>query len=187
MIETGTPSSQAAPYFIIVISSLSPRAIGIPSNWRANGITVAMNYGGGSDESVQSISGNFVDGFSYRICGFRGHVEADDEPDAQEVAQRPLQHGQRRSRTLSSPNRYEAVSAVLTVWPRDARLDDRPPRSAPALGKQTVVRDRTSINSALRGWCARHYLHSCGARNQPGAESTPSANEVAAVLPLCLR
>jgi hypothetical protein len=86
MIETGTPSSQAAPYFITVISSLSPRAIGIPSNWRANGITVAMDYGGGSDESVQSISGNFVDGFNYRICGFRSHVEADDEPGTQEDA-----------------------------------------------------------------------------------------------------
>jgi hypothetical protein len=66
-----------------------------------NGITVAMNYSGGSDESVQSTSGNFVDGVSYRFCGLRRHVEADDEPGTKEDAHGRVQRHQWRTRALS--------------------------------------------------------------------------------------
>jgi hypothetical protein len=68
MIETGTPSNQATPYFI----GISPQSIPakesashIPKRNRRSGITLAMNYSGGRDESVQSPHRVAFDGVGY--------------------------------------------------------------------------------------------------------------------------
>src|SRR6476469_972245 len=99
MIETGTPSNHATPYFIGISPQSIPAEEGatyIPKRNRRSGITLAMNYSGGRDESVQPTHRVDVDGTGYRKCGCHHRVQADDEPASQEDPPFPLHRVPRR-------------------------------------------------------------------------------------------